>query len=148
MDETTFFNFSLSDIYENFDIVLSETRNKSMANFGRKFTFLLLEIRSQYIKKKLIVLCLLYLRIINLLQVPDIKMINLPSKQESLVVYPVKPYRTPPSSNKQSSATQKCCGVILFLFLYIFFYNIYIFFNCKISYFVSLNTASTDTGCC
>ena len=27
---------------------------------------------------------------------------------------PVKPYRTPPSSNIQSSATQKCCGVVFF----------------------------------
>ena len=38
---------------------------------------------------------------------------------------PVKPYRTPPSSNTQSSATQKCCGVVCFFC--IFFYNNFYF---------------------
>ena len=29
----------------------------------------------------------------------------------------VKPYRTPPSSNIQSSATHKCCGMELMIYL-------------------------------
>ena len=46
---------------------------------------------------------------------------------------PIKPYRTPPSSNIQSSATQKCCGVVFF-FCIIFLYSTF-FFNWKIRYF-------------
>ena len=34
-------------------------------------------------------------------------------------VLPVKPYRIPPSSNIQSTATQKCCGLVSFS-LYVF----------------------------
>ena len=64
----------------------------------------------------------------------------------------VKPYRTPPSSNIQSSPTQKCCGVVFFFFFcIIFFYNIIFFFNWKIRYFacwiLSLITASTEMWC-
>ena len=46
---------------------------------------------------------------------------------------PVKPYRTPPSSNIQFSATQKCCGVIFFFFFCIFFLQ-YVFFQLKNSF--------------
>ena len=42
-------------------------------------------------------------------------------------IFPVKPYRTHPSSNIQSSATQKCCGVVFFFFFCIFFFTISFF---------------------
>ena len=41
--------------------------------------------------------------------------------------FPVKPYRTPPSSNIQYSATQKFCGVFFFFFFCIFFYSTFFF---------------------
>ena len=44
---------------------------------------------------------------------------------------PVKPYRTPPSSNTQSSATQKCCGVVYFVFFCIIIFTVRFFFNWK-----------------
>ena len=40
---------------------------------------------------------------------------------------PVKPYRTPPFSNIQSSATQKCFGVIFFSFFCIVIFTILFF---------------------
>ena len=40
---------------------------------------------------------------------------------------PVKPYRTPPSRNIETSATLKCCGVVFYFFLCIFFFTICFF---------------------
>ena len=77
------------------------------------------------------------------------------------IFVPVKPYKTPPSSNIQSSATQKCVGWFSFSLSVYFFLQYNFFFNWKIRYFacqiLSLITASTemskfevvaDTGCC
>ena len=51
----------------------------------------------------------------------------------------VKPYRTPPPSNLQSSATQESCGVVfIFFFCIIFFYNSF-FFNWKIRFHSLVN---------
>ena len=41
--------------------------------------------------------------------------------------FPVKPYRTPPASNIQSSATQKCCRMAFFFFFCIIFFTIRFF---------------------
>ena len=50
-----------------------------------------------------------------------------------VILFPVKPYRTPPSSNIQFSATQKCCGVVYFFFFCIFYFTIR-FFQLKNSF--------------
>ena len=48
-------------------------------------------------------------------------------KTNNKSIVPVKPYRTPPSSSIQSSATQKCCGVVFIIFFCtIIFYNTFI----------------------
>ena len=43
------------------------------------------------------------------------------------ILVPVKPYRTPPSSNIQSSSTQNYCGVVSFFFFCIYFFTICFF---------------------
>ena len=57
----------------------------------------------------------------------------------TLFRFTVKPYRTPPSRNIQSSATQKCCGMAFFsFFLYIFIlqYSIFQLNFLRVKYFI------------
>ena len=56
---------------------------------------------------------------------------------------PVKPYRTPPFSNMQSSATQKCCGLVFFS---VYFFLTIRFFSLKNSLFSVLNILSRNTA--
>ena len=53
----------------------------------------------------------------------------------------VKPYRTPPPSNIQSSATQESCGVVFIFFFCIIFLQ-YIFFQLKNSFSFSCQSRS------
>ena len=52
---------------------------------------------------------------------------------------PVKPYRTPPSSNIQSSAKQNVVGWFFFLVMYNFLLQYNFFFQLKNSFFGNLN---------
>ena len=76
------------------------------------------------------------------------KFFTLCNMSSPFIAESVKPYRTPPSCNIQSSATQKCCGLVFFFFFCIIFFTILFFFNWNIRYFacwiLSLITASTE----